>query len=37
VVDIAAFYLLGGIRKPVTFGIDYFNANPNYPLAIIGW
>ena len=37
VVVIAAFYLLGGIRKPVTFGIDVLSTPIlTYPLAIIG-
>ncbi|HET54566.1 MAG TPA: glycosyltransferase family 4 protein [Ignavibacteria bacterium] len=36
-VAIAAFYFLGGLRKPITFGIDVLSVPfITYPLAIIG-
>ncbi len=36
-VVIGAFYLLGGIRKPITFGIDVLSTPViTYPLAIVG-
>jgi len=37
VVSIAAFYILGGLRKPITSGIDILSTPfLTYPLAIIG-
>jgi len=36
-VAIAAFYFLGGLRKPITFGIDVLSVPYiTYPLSIIG-
>lgn len=36
-VAMAAFYLLGGLRKPITFGLDALSTPAiTYPLAVVG-